>query len=245
MPPVLPRWYLYCCLLLVQLLLLVFTGLCSWHTSKESETESWVYDVALQAPGDGSNGKIPRFEENSKSISSSADLVSCEDLKGFGSFDTTCLVNSNVYLNSSIYARGTGNLEFLPQISIACPIQGCSITFNLSGNVKVGSNATIVAGSVIIAARSLSVGYNSSINTTSLGGSPPPQTSGTPVGYEGAGGGHGGRGASCLKNDQKMFGEGMFTHGPTCLSHGAMEAGEVVNLQKTLSAGMVADVSSS
>lgn len=203
MPPALPHWYLYCCLLCVHLLLLVFTGVCSWHTSGENDTEIWVRNLAVQAPGDNFGSKILRYAENSGSISLSADLVSCEDLHGVGSFDTTCLLNSNVYLNSSIYALGTGNLEILPHVSIACPIQGCSISFNLSGNVKVGSDATIFAGSIVIAAHSLSVGHNSSINTTSLGGSPPAQTSGTPVGFEGAGGGHGGRGASCLKSEQQ------------------------------------------
>ncbi|XP_047174701.1 uncharacterized protein LOC124842286 isoform X2 [Vigna umbellata] len=38
------------------------------------------------------------------------------------------------------------------------------------------------------------------------GGSPPSQTSGTPVGSDGAGGGHGGRGASCLKNNKTNWG---------------------------------------
>lgn len=128
--------------------------------------------------------------------------VSCEDLEGVGSFDTTCLLNSNLYINSDLYVLGTGNLEILPQVSIYCPIEGCIISFNLSGNVKVGQDATVVAGSVIFSALSLTLGHNSSINTTSLGGAPPSQTSGTPVGYDGAGGGHGGRGASCLKTNK-------------------------------------------
>ncbi|KAL8552848.1 hypothetical protein ACS0TY_001507 [Phlomoides rotata] len=46
---------------------------------------------------------------------------------------------------------------------------------------------------------------NSSLNTSSLGGAPPSQTSGTPVGNDGAGGGHGGRGASCLKTSDSNF----------------------------------------
>ncbi|TMW90916.1 hypothetical protein EJD97_015047 [Solanum chilense] len=133
--------------------------------------------------------------------------VSCEDLEGVGSFDTTCLLNSNLYIDSDLYVLGTGNLEILPQVSINCPIQGCIISFNLSGNVKVGQDARVLAGSVIFSALSLTLGHNSSINTTALGGEPPSQTSGTPVGYDGAGGGHGGRGASCLKtNDTNTWG---------------------------------------
>ncbi|KAM3263833.1 hypothetical protein P3L10_000827 [Capsicum annuum] len=128
--------------------------------------------------------------------------VSCEDLEGVGSFDTNCLLNSDLYVSSDLYVLGTGNLEILPQVSICCPIKGCIISFNLTGNVKVGQDATIVAGSVIFSALSLTLGHNSSINTTALGGAPPSQTSGTPVGCDGAGGGHGGRGASCLKTNK-------------------------------------------
>ncbi|CAK7356223.1 unnamed protein product [Dovyalis caffra] len=128
--------------------------------------------------------------------------VSCEDLEGVGSFNTTCLVNSNLYLNSDLYIYGSGNLEILPHVSIACPIEGCVVTVNMTGNVNIGQYAAIVAGSVVVAAANLTMDSHSSINTTALGGSPPPQTSGTPVGDDGGGGGHGGRGASCLKRNK-------------------------------------------
>ncbi|XP_071918624.1 uncharacterized protein [Coffea arabica] len=133
------------------------------------------------------------------------DFLSCEDLEGVGSFDTTCLLNSNLFVNSDIHVFGTGNLEILPSVSIACPVEGCIIHFNLSGNIKVGNNAAIIAGSVVFAAGNLTLGAESSINTTALAGSPPSQTSGTPVGNDGAGGGHGGRGASCLKSNETSF----------------------------------------
>ncbi|KAF7810276.1 putative tyrosine-protein kinase ephrin type A/B receptor [Senna tora] len=45
-----------------------------------------------------------------------------------------------------------------------------------------------------------------SVNSSSLGGPPPSQTSGTPFGYDGAGGGHAGRGASCLENNNTKWG---------------------------------------
>ncbi|KAI5349862.1 hypothetical protein L3X38_002753 [Prunus dulcis] len=54
-------------------------------------------------------------------------------------------------------------------------------------------------------AANLTMEYNSPINTTSLGGLPPSQTSGTLVGYDGGCGGRGGRGASYLKNNQSSF----------------------------------------
>ncbi|KAF9685483.1 hypothetical protein SADUNF_Sadunf03G0059200 [Salix dunnii] len=74
--------------------------------------------------------------------------VSCEDLKGVGSLDTTCLVNSNLYLNSDLYIYGMGNLRILPHVSIACPIEGCIVTINMTGNVNICQYVTIVAGSV-------------------------------------------------------------------------------------------------
>lgn len=132
--------------------------------------------------------------------------VSCEDLEGVGSFNTTCLLSSTFYLNSSIHIYGVGNLEILPRASISCPVEGCAIIFNMSGNIKLGQYASIVAGSVVLSAANLTMEYSSSINSSSLGGSPPSQTSGTPFGDDGAGGGHGGRGASCLKNNKTNWG---------------------------------------
>ncbi|KAJ6701263.1 EPHRIN TYPE-B RECEPTOR [Salix koriyanagi] len=76
------------------------------------------------------------------------------------------------------------------------------VTVNMTGNINIGQYAAIIAGSVVFAAANLTMDSHSSINTTALGGSPPPQTSGTPVGNDGGGGGHGGRGASCLKRNK-------------------------------------------
>jgi hypothetical protein len=42
------------------------------------------------------------------------------------------------------------------------------------------------------------------INVTGLAGSPPAQTSGTPSGIQGAGGGYGGRGATCGRNMKNL-----------------------------------------
>lgn len=155
--------------------------------------------------GDSSQRRTRANEELRALLSLLNDSKSCEDLQGVGSFNTTCLLNSNLYLDSNLYVYGTGNLEILPHVSILCRIEGCIITFNMSGNVKIGQHATIIAGSVVFSSSNLVMDYNSSINTTASGGSPPSQTSGTPVGYDGAGGGHGGRGASCLKNNKTSF----------------------------------------
>ncbi|XP_010677213.2 uncharacterized protein LOC104892887 isoform X2 [Beta vulgaris subsp. vulgaris] len=203
MPSVFCQWYLYRFLLLSLVLFLVLSGVCGWYVGGDNGFEFSLSDNAVPILGNSSGENISGYEDTSNFMSLSVNLVSCEDLEGVGSFNTTCVVNSHVHLNSSIYAFGTGNLEILPHVSIVCPIEGCSITFNVSGNVKVGPNAAVMAGSVVISAHSLSFGQNSSVNTTALGGRPPPQTSGTPFGYEGAGGGHGGRGASCLRNEQR------------------------------------------
>ncbi|PIN13491.1 hypothetical protein CDL12_13887 [Handroanthus impetiginosus] len=164
-----------------------------------------VSDHHLSLLSDGTLASSVTRHKKSRFPSRTDDFVTCEDLKGVGSFDTTCLLNSNLYRNTDIYVVGAGNLEILPHVEIVCPIAGCTISFNLSGNVKVGENAAIVAGTVVFSAASLTMGPNSSLNTSSLGGSPPAQTSGTPVGYDGAGGGHGGRGASCLKTNHTNF----------------------------------------
>ncbi|MCO5597833.1 hypothetical protein L7F22_051917 [Adiantum nelumboides] len=55
----------------------------------------------------------------------------------------------------------------------------------------------------MIDAQNVVLASNSSLNTTTLVGSPPSQTSGTPLGLDGAGGGYGGRGAFCVKGDGK------------------------------------------
>ncbi|KAH9607077.1 hypothetical protein KSS87_005006 [Heliosperma pusillum] len=202
MPSVRPHWYLYCSLLFAELLSTASSCDCGWHAIGVNNSNQLLDNRAVPFCSGCSSGIANGRERSSEIISSSVDVVSCEDLHGVGSFNTTCVLSSNVHLSSSIYAVGTGNLEILPNIYIVCPKVGCSVSFNVSGNVKVGPNAAILSSSVVIAANTLSVGYNSSINTTSLGGEPPSQTSGTPVGYEGAGGGHGGRGASCLRTEE-------------------------------------------
>ncbi|KAK9266889.1 hypothetical protein L1049_027148 [Liquidambar formosana] len=202
MNPVLIHGYLCWCILSGHLFVSALSHSSGKYGGKGTESEKWLSDYSGSLLTDGS-------ESSSSGLSTflypSNDSVSCEDLEGVGSFNTTCVLNSNLYLNSDLSVFGTGNVEVLPHVSILCPIKGCLISFNVSGNIKVGQSAAIVAGSVVFSAASLTMEHNSSINTTSLGGPPPSQTSGTPVGYDGAGGGHGGRGASCLKNNQSNF----------------------------------------
>lgn len=145
---------------------------------------------------------IPNYIKTSASLSSPNDSVSCEkDLKGVGSFNTTCVINLNLHLDHDIYIFGTSTLEIRPHVSIVCAIEGCSISFNLSGSIEVGQYASLVAGSVTLSAANLTLHSDTFINTSALGGPPPTQTSGTPYGTTGAGGGHGGRGASCKESN--------------------------------------------
>lgn len=174
------------------------------YGSRDMRLDKWSLDSRLHINND-SQISTTIHTQFPTLLSSLADPVSCEDLDGVGSLHTTCLLRSKLNLKSDLYVYGTGNLEILPNVSIVCPIEGCTIAFNLSGNVNIGQHATVIAGSVIFSASNLSMDYSSSINTTALGGLPPSQTSGTPVTYEGAGGGHGGRGASCLKNNKTSF----------------------------------------
>ncbi|XP_011032010.1 PREDICTED: uncharacterized protein LOC105130969 isoform X1 [Populus euphratica] len=201
MCPLLMLWYPCWCILLGNFCVPVF----SFGPGQHGGGGIWSGNGLHNSGSISSNHSRSGISSYAKTLKFSLPLnssVSCEDLEGVGSFDTTCLVNSNLYLNSDLYIYGTGNLEILPHVSIGCPIEGCMVTINMTGNVNIGQYATIVAGSVVFAVANLTMDSHSSINTTALGGSPPPQTSGTPVGDDGGGGGHGGRGASCLKRNK-------------------------------------------
>lgn len=164
-------------------------------------TGNWMHNSGSAISNDSRTGTSSSNVRPSVYFVPLNDSVSCQDL-GVGSFNTTCLLNSNLNLNSDLCIYGTGNLEILPHVKIVCPVEGCIISFNMTGNVNIGQFATIVAGSIVFAAANLTMEHDSSINTTALGGPPPPQTSGTPVEYDGGGGGHGGRGASCEKKNK-------------------------------------------
>ncbi|PWA66981.1 hypothetical protein CTI12_AA322140 [Artemisia annua] len=185
MRPLLIHGYLTCCILVGHILVIASSMTLAQYESHFSQ-------------GYG----ILNTEEALEYPPLSYNEMSCEELGGVGSFDTTCLLTSNVNISSDLYVLASGNIEILPRVLIACPLEGCVISFNLSGNIKVGENSAIIAGSVIFSAANMTMGSNSVINTTAMGGAPPPQTSGTPVGYEGAGGGHGGRGATCYRDDE-------------------------------------------
>lgn len=131
--------------------------------------------------------------------------VSCaDDLGGIGSLDTTCQIVSDVNLTHDVYIDGKGDFYIHPGVSFHCPIAGCSITVNITGNLTLSINSSIVAGAFVVEAHNATFLNGSAVNTTGLAGNPPPQTSGTPQGIEGAGGGHGGRGAACLVDHTKL-----------------------------------------
>ncbi|KAK7406343.1 hypothetical protein VNO78_07966 [Psophocarpus tetragonolobus] len=199
------HWNLWCCILLGYLHISCISLSSGYHLNGSTDLENWLgYSGSLV--GDDSQPHDPAFVETPTSSFPLNKSVSCEDLEGVGSFNTTCLLSSTHYLKSDILIYGVGNLEILSDVSLLCPVEGCMITINVSGNIKLGQNASIVAGSVVLSAANLTMEYNSYIDSSSLGGSPPSQTSGTPVGNDGAGGGHGGRGASCLKNNKTNWG---------------------------------------
>ncbi|KAG9452480.1 hypothetical protein H6P81_005384 [Aristolochia fimbriata] len=141
-------------------------------------------------------------ESNPFHLIKPSGYLSCDDLNGVGSFDTACLLSSSVHLEADLNVFGKGNLELSPHVSVVCAIKNCSINLNFSGNVTVGEGATLVSGTIAVTAFSITLYDKSAINSTALGGPPPPQTSGTPIGHDGAGGGHGGRGASCGRRNE-------------------------------------------
>jgi len=131
--------------------------------------------------------------------------VSCvDDLGGVGTLDTTCKIVNDVNLTRDVYIAGKGNFNILPGVRFHCEIPGCMVTVNVTGNFSLGSNSSIVTGAFELEAENGGFGNMSVVNTTGMAGQPPPQTSGTPQGVEGGGGGHGGRGASCLVDMTKL-----------------------------------------
>lgn len=131
--------------------------------------------------------------------------VSCtDDLDGVGDLDTTCQIVSDLNLTRDVYISGKGNFYILPGVRFHCEIPGCSITVNITGNFSLGVNSSIVTGAFELASHNASFLNGSVVNTTGLAGKPPPETSGTPQGIGGAGGGHGGRGAYCSLDDTKL-----------------------------------------
>uniref|UniRef100_A0A6N2L0C2 G8 domain-containing protein n=1 Tax=Salix viminalis TaxID=40686 RepID=A0A6N2L0C2_SALVM len=131
--------------------------------------------------------------------------ASCtDDLGGIGSIDTVCQIVADVNLTRDVYIEGKGDFNIHPGVRFHCPNFGCSITINISGNFNISVNSSIVTGTFELVANNASFFNGSVVNTTGLAGDPPPQTSGTPQGLEGAGGGHGGRGACCLLDKEKL-----------------------------------------
>lgn len=131
--------------------------------------------------------------------------VSCEeDLNGVGSLNATCKLSYSLNFTEDVYIGGNGSLYILSGVVLSCPVDGCSVTVNMSGEFRLGLNAVIIAGTVFIEASNATLFNGSLINVTALGGPPPEQTSGTPTGTTGAGGGHGGRGASCVVDNKKL-----------------------------------------
>ncbi|XP_042401678.1 uncharacterized protein LOC121991725 [Zingiber officinale] len=125
--------------------------------------------------------------------------ASCEgDLGGTGDFDGLCEVHTSVQLSEDIFVKANGSFVVYPDVVLSCPLAGCSLVVNLTGEIRIGRNAKIVAGSVRLGAGNMSLADGAAIDTTALAGDPPPQTSGVPSGVNGDGGGHGGRGASCV-----------------------------------------------
>ncbi|CAA0814301.1 Unknown protein [Striga hermonthica] len=129
--------------------------------------------------------------------------LACEDLKGIGSLDTTCELSYSLNFTGDVRVKGRGNLFVLHGVSLTCPEFGCSVDMNVTGEFRLNPFAEIVASSVCIAAGNATLFGNSVINVTARAGDPP-ETKGTPDDVQGGGGGHGGRGASCLMDNMKL-----------------------------------------
>ncbi|PIN14347.1 hypothetical protein CDL12_13025 [Handroanthus impetiginosus] len=130
--------------------------------------------------------------------------VSCEDLKGIGSLNTTCELNYSLNFTDDVYIEGKGNLFILQGVALTCPKLGCLIEINITGDLILNPFAEIVAGSVYIVAGNASLFGGSVINVTARADDLLEPSQGTPDDAEGGGGGHGGRGASCVMDNKKL-----------------------------------------
>lgn len=130
-------------------------------------------------------------------------LICESDLGGVGSLETLCTLRSSVPLLASSVLVGNGSLELAHHVSLSCATPGCEIVILLTGNLTLSPDSSIRGGSLTIQAARIVIDEGASLNATALAGTPPPGTSGTPSNFEGAGGGHGGRGASCERNEGK------------------------------------------
>jgi hypothetical protein len=120
-------------------------------------------------------------------------VLSCESLGGKGSLDSECELKDPVVLSDSSEIHGAGNLTLLEGAAVNCSYLDCNLSISLGGNLDLLSDATIVGGEIHVEAENVSVGKGASISARALGGTPPPQTSGSPTTTDGSGGGHGGR----------------------------------------------------
>jgi hypothetical protein len=136
------------------------------------------------------------------------ESLTCEeDLGGVGSLATKCVLTQDITLASDSVIAGAGTLEIKETISVSCEVAGCNLAILLEGDLNLGEKSSIRCGTLVVQAANVNLGDKSTFSTTALAGDPPPQTSGTPSGTDGAGGGHGGRGACCLKDETKEQGD--------------------------------------
>jgi hypothetical protein len=149
----------------------------------------------------------PRFEVKCYAKQMNQSLGCESDLGGVGSLDTLCRVRSSIALGPSSIIVGAGTLELAHHVSLSCASPGCEIVLLLAGNLILGPDSSISGGTLTIQAANITIQDRSSIDSTALAGTPPPGTSGTPSNFEGAGGGYGGRGASCERNEGKDQGD--------------------------------------
>ena len=123
-----------------------------------------------------------------------------EDLQGVGSLNSTCHVSTGVYLTdgTSWEISGPGSL-ILANGSISCDIPNAELKISMGDTVELLTSGTFIMGGVVVVEASfIRVATGAYITSAALSKEQPSQTSGTPSGLDGAGGGYGGRGASCM-----------------------------------------------
>jgi hypothetical protein len=87
---------------------------------------------------------------------------------------------------------GVRTLEMKKNILVSCEVVGYNSTILLDGDLNLGEKFSIKCGTFMVQASNVNLGDKFTINTTTLAGNPPHQSSNTPSETNGVGGGHGG-----------------------------------------------------
>ena len=89
--------------------------------------------------GDGQIGSMCGIGNLSCGFQDIKKLLLCEEeLRGIGSLNTTCQINTSLQFDNDVVITREGNLEIISHVSVGCPFASCMININISGELFLG-----------------------------------------------------------------------------------------------------------